>query len=73
MLVHILWNVGHIEVRVALVGELFEFGVERLPGEACFVAKVMETTNTVLGIIKVVILDETKPFAKVGLVVDDCL
>ena len=73
MLIHILRNVGHIEVRVALIGELFELGVERLSGEACLIAKVMETADTVLGIVEVVILDKAKTFAKVGLVIDDCL
>jgi hypothetical protein len=28
MLVHVLGNVGHIEIGVALVGELLELGVE---------------------------------------------
>jgi hypothetical protein len=30
MLVEVARNVGHIEVRVCLVGELLELGIERL-------------------------------------------
>lgn len=30
MLIHVLWNIGDVEVGVGLVRELLEFGVEGL-------------------------------------------
>jgi hypothetical protein len=32
MLIHVLGNVGYIEVGVALIGKLLELGVERFLG-----------------------------------------
>jgi hypothetical protein len=78
MLVEVLRDVGNIEVRVTLVGELLELGVERFlttvstgcvstsggaltyPSEADLITKVVEATNAVLGILEVVVLDETE-------------
>jgi hypothetical protein len=78
MLVEVLRNVGDVEVRVALVGELLELGVERFlatvstgrvntgggalayPSEADLITKVVEATNAVLGILEVVVFDETE-------------
>lgn len=76
MLIVVLWNVGHVEIRVALIRELLELGVKRFlvtvsyrneeacvityPSEANFVAKVVKATNTILGILEVVVLDKAK-------------
>jgi hypothetical protein len=78
MLVVVLRDVRHVEVGVALVGELLELGVEGFltavsinthgkdksamtyPSEANLVAKVVEATNAVLGVLEVVVLDETE-------------
>jgi hypothetical protein len=76
VLVHVTRDVGHVEVRVGLVGELFEFGIERFlstvnsvnqiwrqytcSSEANFVAQEVEATNACLGVIEVVVLDEAK-------------
>ena len=60
MLVHGLRKIGHVEVCVALVGEGLELRVEGLAGEAHFVAQVVEATNAVLGVLVVVVLDETE-------------
>lgn len=73
MLVHGTRNVGHIQVGVAFVGELLELGVERLPGEADLVTKIVKATDAVLGILEVVELDEAKAFAEVRLEINDGL
>jgi hypothetical protein len=78
MFVEVLGDVRNIEVRVAFVGELLEFGVERFlvtvrtsdinasggglayPSEADLVTKVVKATDTILGILEIVVLDETE-------------
>jgi hypothetical protein len=71
MLVHVLGNVGDIKIGVALVGELLELGVEGFlekkvsgrygGGSDSDVPEVMEAADAVLGILKVVVLDEPEP------------
>ena len=60
VLVHRLGEVGDVEVRVVFVGKGLELGVERLAGEADFVAKVVEATDAVLGVLVVVVLDKAE-------------
>jgi len=76
MLIHIFRNSGNIEIRVALIGELFQFRIERLlksllepsiegsmttyPSEADFISEVMKPTDAVFRILKVMVFDETE-------------
>lgn len=76
MLIHVFGNVGNVKVRVAVVGKLLQFRVERFlygqraarnnvqvvtySSKADLVTKVMEATNAVLSVLKVVVLDESK-------------
>lgn len=60
VLVHGLRKVGHVEVGVTFVGEGLELRVEGLAGEADLVTQVVEATDTVLGVLVVVVLDEAK-------------
>lgn len=64
VLVHGLRKVGHVEVGVSFVGEGLQLRVERLAGEADFVTQVVESTDTVLGVLIVVVLDEAKAISK---------
>ena len=81
MLVHVLWDVGHVKIGVALVGELLELGVEGFlkrvrqvaidswtvgtyPSKADFISKIVEATDAVFSILKVVVLDEAESAIK---------
>ena len=73
---------GQIKCQRTKVGSTYT-------SEAHFVTKMMETTNTILSILKIVVLDEAEagsfdqkknieamnhlPFAKIGLMVNDGL
>jgi hypothetical protein len=76
MLIHVLGNVGHVKVCVAIVGELLQLRIEGFlsgqqearesrrivtyPSKADLVAKVVEAANAVLSVLEVVVFDEPK-------------
>ncbi len=72
-LVHVLWQVGDVEVGRALVTLGLETGVERLSGEADLVAELVETTDAQFGVTNIVVLGETKSLASTGGGVNDSL
>lgn len=60
MLIHALRNVGNVEIRVVVVGELLELGVKGLASKADFVTKIVESPNAIFGILEVMVLDEAE-------------
>jgi hypothetical protein len=76
MLIHVLGDIGHVKVCVTVVRELLQLRIEGFlsgqretrrgtsivtyPSKADLIAKVVEATDAVLGILEVVILDESK-------------
>lgn len=94
MLVHVLRDVGHVEIGVVLVGKLLQLGVERLlffvsiqiqrmehgvtsgqgkthSSEAHFISQVVEPTDAVLGVLKVVVFDEAESEGEVSKLAKD--
>lgn len=60
VLIHRLREVRDVEVRVALVREGLELGIERFPRKADFVAQVVKAADAILGVFVVVVLDKAK-------------
>jgi len=73
MFVHVLWDIGDVQVRVRFVGEFLELRIEGLPSKARFVAKIVKSTDAILGSLEVVKLDEAKALAEIRFVIDDGL
>jgi len=71
--VHVLWDIGDVQVCVRFVRKFVELRPQWLASKARFVAKVVKSADAILGAIEVVKLDEAKPLAKICFVICDGL
>jgi len=57
--VHALREARDVEIGRVGIAKLLELGIERLPGKGCLVTQRVKSTDTVFGILVVVVFDKT--------------